>query len=146
MDAPVQLDTTPLAGARVLVAEDHEDNQALMRYYLEAAGAIVLGANNGQEAIAQIEAATEPFDVVFMDMQMPVMDGYTASKQLRKSGYRGIIVALTGHAMEGERERCMESGCSDYLSKPATREDVVRKVLRYVPVRVTQASAAHGGA
>lgn len=124
-----------LTGLRILLAEDSEDVQGLLRYYLHAAEAHVECANNGIEAVAQIARATVPFDFVFMDMQMPLLDGYAATKQLRAAGYRGVIVALTAHAMVGERERCIEAGCTDYLAKPPSRDEVVAKVLAHATAR-----------
>jgi len=111
----------PLAGARILVAEDTPDNQRLICHHLEAAGAHVDIAANGREAVDAALAALEsgrPFDVVLMDMQMPEMDGYDATRLLRDRAYDGPIVALTANAMHGDRERCLAAGVNEYISKP----------------------------
>src|SRR5204863_8753267 len=105
--APVRLD------CRMLLAEDGVDGQRLISFYLRKVGARVVLAENGQEACERVweaEAAGQPFAVVLMDMQMPVLDGYRATQALRRAGYRRPIIALTAHAMEGERERCLEAG------------------------------------
>ncbi len=120
--APVRLD------CRVLLAEDGLDTQRLISFYLRKAGASVVLAENGQEARErawEAEAVGQPFAVVLMDMQMPVLDGYRATEALRQAGYRRPIIALTAHAMEGERERCLGAGCDDYLSKPMSGEELL---------------------
>ncbi len=106
---------------RVLVAEDDEDNRQLIRTQLERAGATVVVAGDGADAAAQAlaaEAAGQPFGVVLMDMRMPRMDGYAATRALRAAGYSRPIVALTAQAMAGDRERCLAAGCDDFLIKP----------------------------
>ncbi|MEI7765924.1 MAG: ATP-binding protein [Phycisphaerae bacterium] len=111
----------PLAGMRVLLAEDGQDNCMLMQYMVERAGAKITIVGNGllarNEALVQKEAGS-PYHVVLMDMQMPEMDGYEATRQLRAKGYRGLIVALTAHALAGDRETCLHAGCDEYCSKP----------------------------
>ena len=122
--------------ARVLVAEDGIDNQILFELILSKAGADVSIAENGAEAIEAIAPSgeiTDQFDVVLMDMQMPEMDGYTATRRLREMGYDGPIIALTAHAMEGDEARCLEAGCDAYLSKPVDRQRLVALCRNYSP-------------
>jgi signal transduction histidine kinase/DNA-binding NarL/FixJ family response regulator len=114
----------PRLSGRILLAEDGRDNQRLITLYLTRAGATVEIAEDGAEAVAKATAALaagEPHDLILMDMQMPSMDGYTATGKLRQSGFSGPIVALTAHAMTGDRERCIDAGCSEYAIKPIDR-------------------------
>jgi PAS domain S-box-containing protein len=107
--------------ARILLADDHEANQKLLSLRLSQAGAEVVTASNGKEALDRTtEAASEgrPFDAVIMDMQMPVVDGYEAVRQLRARGFTEPIVAVTAHAMSEDREECIRLGCDDFISKP----------------------------
>jgi CheY-like chemotaxis protein len=106
---------------RVLVAEDDEDNRLLIRTQLERAGATVEVAGDGAAAAERAlaaEAEGRPFHLVLMDMRMPAMDGYAATRALREAGYRRPIVALTAQAMVGDREKCLAAGCDDCLAKP----------------------------
>ena len=113
---------TPLF-ARILLAEDGIDNQKLISIILRNAGAEVEVVENGQLALDRM--TTETFDLILMDMAMPVMDGYEATRRIREEGFELPIVALTAHAMHGERERCLEVGCTDYLTKPVDRDQLV---------------------
>jgi signal transduction histidine kinase/CheY-like chemotaxis protein/CHASE1-domain containing sensor protein/HPt (histidine-containing phosphotransfer) domain-containing protein len=118
-----------LAGTRILVAEDGPDNQRLIRTILSVAGAQVELAADGREAVAKAQAAS--FDVVLMDMQMPVMDGYEATRTLRSQGYAVPILALTAHAMTADRQKCLAAGCTDHLTKPIDRTQLLVTVARY---------------
>ncbi|MGD8451834.1 MAG: PAS domain S-box protein [Phycisphaerae bacterium] len=128
----------PLGGLRILLAEDGPDNQRLIAHLLCRAGAEVVVVDNGQLALEAALAARErgaPFDVLFMDMQMPVMDGYTATRGLRDQGYDGLIVALTAHAMTQDRQKCLDAGCNDYVTKPVKRRDLTSVVRQHLPAR-----------
>lgn len=118
-----------LAG-RILLVEDSPDNQRLFSFVLQKAGAEVLIANNGKEAVelALNSDPLQPFGIILMDMQMPIMDGYEATAALRKHGYRGQIVALTANAMKGDIDRCLEAGCDAFLPKPIDRSTFLPEV------------------
>ncbi len=119
--------TGSLSG-RILLAEDGEDNRRLITYHLTRAGADVTVVENGQLALDLIEASQREgrqFDLLVTDMQMPVMDGYTLARSLRKLGLRIPIVALTAHAMAEDRQKCLDAGCDDYLSKPIDRARLI---------------------
>jgi signal transduction histidine kinase len=129
--APVQ---RPRLAVDVLLAEDGPDNQRLIGHFLRSAGAKVTLAENGRVAVELALGAWqdgEPFDVVLMDMQMPVMDGYAATRELRQRGYTGPIIALTAHAMSTDRERCRAAGCDEFETKPVNREALFAKIRAF---------------
>jgi signal transduction histidine kinase/ActR/RegA family two-component response regulator len=117
-----------LTGVDVLVVDDGATNRKLVSLLLERRGARVLMAENGE--IALQKANDHKFDLILMDMQMPVMDGYSATSALRHRGFSRPIVALTAHAMKGDREKCEQAGCSDYLSKPIEGDALIAKVAQ----------------
>jgi PAS domain S-box-containing protein len=132
--APITRPQADRLNCRVLLAEDGVHNQKVIKFYLEKAGAQVAIADNGRIAVEMAIsalAAGKSFDVILMDMQMPEMDGYTATATLRSKGYEGPIIALTAHAMETERGKCMQSGCSDYLSKPVDKNLLIATVASW---------------
>jgi CheY-like chemotaxis protein/HPt (histidine-containing phosphotransfer) domain-containing protein/anti-sigma regulatory factor (Ser/Thr protein kinase) len=129
MTPPEQWEDIPLHG-RILLVEDGRDNQRLLSTHLRASGAEVIIAENGQVAVDVVKK--DKFDLVLMDMQMPILDGYSATAELRRKGFTMPIIALTAYAMAEDRKKCMASGCTDYLSKPIDREHLLRTVRQYL--------------
>ena len=123
----------PLVGGRILVVDDSQDNQFLAQMFLTRAGAEVEFANNGKEGVER--ALTGSFSVVLMDIQMPICDGLQATKILRSKGYKGPIIALTANAMREEKERCLEAGCDEYLSKPIDKVLLTNTVEKFLSAK-----------
>ena len=120
-----------LDGIRLLLAEDGPDNQRLISFILRKAGAEVSVADNGRIAVETVENSTDGFDLILTDMQMPELDGYQAVEILREKGYTLPIIAITAHAMAGDRERCLAAGCDDYTTKPVNRTSLIDLVARH---------------
>lgn len=136
----------PLLGVHVLLAEDSDDNAMLVEHHLKRAGASVTRVLNGLEAVEHLTGRSgDPLrdarvDIVIMDMQMPVMDGYTATSALRGCGCDLPIIAATAHAMQDDRDKCLGAGCTDYISKPINRTTLIRIVKSSVANRRTNAA------
>jgi PAS domain S-box-containing protein len=128
MDIPEQAQYS----GRVLVAEDSLTNQMLVKLLLEKMGLQVTIAEDGKEAVDK--ALRQPFDLIFMDIQMPNMNGYEATRILRKKGFKTAIVALTAYAMKGDDEKCIDAGCTDYMAKPIDRKQLLQVVCKYLPL------------
>lgn len=119
-----------LQGKKVLLVEDSQDLQMLLRLFLEKQQLQVDFANNGKEGIER--AQSNGYDLVLMDMQMPVVDGYTATETLREIGFKKPIIALTAHAMKNDRERCLKVGCNDYMTKPIDPDTLYKTIDQYI--------------
>lgn len=114
-----------LAGYHILLAEDGLDNQRLISYVLRKEGADVRIVSNGQEAVDAVTAEPVAFDLIILDMQMPVLDGYQAATKLRVMGIELPILALTAHAMSGDEQKCLDAGCDAYATKPIQRPQLI---------------------
>jgi PAS domain S-box-containing protein len=129
----------PLDGklcGRVLLVEDGADNRRLVSIYLETAGLQVETATDGAVALRMISAARDngqQYDAVLMDMQMPVMDGYTATREVRKRGMKDLpIIAFTAHALSSEKQKCLDCGCNDYATKPVNPDTLIETLAKYI--------------
>jgi len=118
--------------SHVLLAEDNPVNQKLAIAMLKRLGCTVTLARNGKEAVDL--AHRSAFPIIFMDCQMPEMDGFEASRQIRSQlGAAPVIIAMTANALPGDRDRCLEAGMNDYLAKPFQRSDLARLLNKYLP-------------
>ncbi|MGB0715680.1 MAG: PAS domain-containing protein [Phycisphaerae bacterium] len=136
-------DSHSIENSHILLAEDGLDNQRLISHVLGKAGANVTVVENGKlavDAIRESETGGKTcYDVVLMDMQMPVLDGYDATRQLRDMGCELPIIALTAHAMKRDREKCLQAGCTDYAPKPINRDQLIQMISSYL--RASHANA-----
>jgi PAS domain S-box-containing protein len=133
----------PTLNCHILLAEDGPDNQRLLMLVLKKAGATVALAKNGREVVEMALAPIrgwqrrhsdkpEQFDIVLMDIQMPEMDGYEATRQLRAEGFAGPIIALSANATTHAAHQCLDAGCTDYLAKPVDRDALLNMIAKYV--------------
>ena len=118
-----------LAG-RVLVAEDTPTNQTLIKLLLQKLGLESEIAEDGNQAVEK--ALNGDFDIILMDIQMPNMNGYDATRKLRDAGYEKPIIAVTAHAMKGDREKCIAAGCDDYVSKPIDKKKLIESMTKHL--------------
>jgi CheY-like chemotaxis protein len=127
-----------LAGVRILLADDARDNRKIVSWHLHRAGADVDLAANGRIAVEMALKAWESgkgYAAVLMDMQMPEMDGFAATRLLRERRFDRPIIALTAHAMTGDRDQCLAAGCDDYATKPIDPHELVLTLARWVALR-----------
>ncbi len=118
-----------LAGLKILLVEDSIDNQVIVSSFLQFAGAQVDIANNGLEGMEK--ALSGDHNLILMDIQMPILDGYVATSKLREQGFSKPILALTAHAMNEERQRCLRVGCNEHLTKPVNVEELIKRVREF---------------
>lgn len=126
------VDTARLAGLRVLLVEDNHDNEQIFLHMLKPYGVRLTVTKDGAEGLAAVleqEKTSSPYDLILMDMQMPVMDGFSATRSIRQHNVDTPIVALTAYAMDSDAQRCLEAGCSGFLAKPVVRSDLLEKIL-----------------
>jgi len=116
--------------SNILIADDNEHNRYIARYLLEDAGHQIEQAENGNDAVKLAQKGN--FDLVLMDIQMPGMDGITATKHLKSEGFNVPIVALTAKAMRGDKEEILAAGCDGYISKPFEVDAFVSEVEKYI--------------
>jgi CheY-like chemotaxis protein len=115
------------------VVEDNLVNQKLIVAMLTKWGYHIHVANNGKEAVDMIESSPESFDLILMDIQMPVMDGLTATAVIRSKGFTEIpIIAMTAHTLDNDREKCLKAGMNDYTAKPIKRDFVFKLIEKWV--------------
>jgi two-component system, sensor histidine kinase len=119
-----------LKGRKILLVEDAVDNQLLITRFLQKSGAIIDIANNGEEGVKK--ALANDYELVLMDIQMPLLDGYEATSRLRQAGFKKPILALTAHALNEEREKCLLTGCNGHLTKPINRQQLIENISKYV--------------
>ena len=127
----------PIFSARVLIVEDNAVNQMVATRLLEKLGCRVDVAGNGREGVEMTSLL--PYDAIFMDCQMPEMDGFEATQEIRRregSSVHRPIIAMTANAMQGDRERCLDAGMDDYVSKPMRKADLIDALKRYLPQNV----------
>lgn len=120
---------------KILVAEDNPSNQKLITILLKKMGLEVTIADDGQIAVNKCQ--NETFDIILMDMQMPNMNGYDATRVLRSQNIKTPIIAVTANAMMGDEDKCLEAGCDSYISKPIDRNQLNDVIAKYISAEVT---------
>lgn len=116
----------------LLIVEDNYDNRQLLSVFLSKIGADITFAEDGLEAISK--ALNKTYDLIFMDMQMPIMGGLEATKKLREANYTNPIIALTANAMKSDYDKCIEAGCDDFLTKPINKNEIFQAIYKYLEI------------
>jgi signal transduction histidine kinase/CheY-like chemotaxis protein len=127
--------TTDLSNSKILIVDDAKDNRVLLKHMLKRTGAKTEFAHDGQQAVDIVEQSIKqkmPFDLILMDMQMPILDGYHATIELRKMGVTTPIMAVTAHALDGDREHCINAGCNEYMSKPVNKTKLIATCAKLI--------------
>ena len=134
--------TSQLQDVRVLVVEDNQTNQMLTRAMLTKCGAQCVIAENGQEAVKLLDGSQDHFDIVLMDCQMPILDGFAATEVIRqKLKLKDLpIIAMTANALSGDKEACLQSGMNDYLAKPVRINDIALMVSKWTATQALPSS------
>ncbi len=141
---PSSVSREPESNDRMLIVEDSPSMQRILRAILGAMNLKAEMVENGRMACERVEktkAEGKSYDLILMDIHMPVMDGYEATRRLRKMGFAGPIVALTAHTLREDIKKCLGAGCNDYMSKPVDRESFVELVAKHVRPRPNFQSA-----
>jgi two-component system cell cycle response regulator DivK len=122
-----------LVSKRILVVEDHEDNRQILRDLLGSAGYAMIEAVNGEDGVAM--AAAERPDLILMDIQLPLIDGYEATRRIKADPALASIpiIAVTSYALSGDEEKARSAGCDGYVTKPYSPRELLRKVREYLP-------------
>lgn len=147
---PIAAEMARIDGARILLVEDSRLNQAFAEEVLSQLSCIVTTVSNGQEALDTLDASE--FDLVLMDCQMPVLDGFEASLRIRDMKNQGLvrknmpILALTANAMKGDKQRCLEAGMDDYITKPVRKQELKEKIIYWIQKEPAPASSEEGAA
>jgi len=129
---PSQVVEPAKQAVRILLAEDNPVNRKLATYLFTKGGYQVRTVNNGVKAVEVYTSAPDEFDIIFMDVQMPDMDGIDATRTIRSRGFKKIpIIAMTAYAMKGDREKCLQAGMNDYISKPIKQEAVFAMIKKW---------------
>lgn len=133
MDGDFGRDSDMNKDARILVAEDNLSNQKLIELLLKKIGYRCDIVSDGQMALEAVEGDGS-YSLILMDMQMPNVTGYEATERMRAKGLDIPIIALTANAMKGDRQKCLEAGCDDYLSKPINRQQLESLLNKYIKI------------
>lgn len=146
IEKPLKRDISPAWKLYILLVDDDSINQVVAQNFLKSLGCKIDLAENGQEAVSLF--SRYQYDLIFMDCSMPVMDGYEATKQIRKQErdtHHVPIVALTAHAMEGDKDKCLNAGMDDYLSKPLRKENLEKMLSKYtIGNSIKSSQQSHG--
>lgn len=133
IDQSSNADHAILVSKRLLIADDHEDIQQLLTRFLTRAGCSIELAADGQLAVDQVLSANQseaPFDLILMDMQMPVLDGYQATQRIRQSGISTPIIGITAHSSDDDIARCLQAGCDTHLPKPISKSELLNECAK----------------
>ncbi len=144
LEAPALANINNFETVCILVAEDNEINQSLIKHLFNSWNLAFEMVNNGKEAIDKLQLNPNKYNLILMDIQMPEMDGYTASQQVRHTLKSGIpIIAMTAHAFAGEREKCLSYGMNEYISKPIREEQLYHMITRFTKITTTVKSQSN---